>query len=245
MTGHSLSSQKGLYSGLLMTPRKKFSVSLSLGFALFWTVPADAEPYIAGQVGAAFPLPLSNVQLSRIPTPTTPADTESSDLALANSGVYGAKAGYYFESLRWLGIEGEFYQLSPNVKQQAVSETPPGGATATTLKPGANLIVNTVGVNVVARAQFGQWEPYAGVGPAGFIAQLNMKYRELGREPLSISSGILGINVEAGLRYRFLNHLAVFGEWKFNHAWFRFDSPAHIDATYDVHFLVFGVGYHF
>jgi opacity protein-like surface antigen len=228
-----------------MTPRKKVIVSLSLGVALFWTVPAAAEPYIAGQAGVAFPQSLSDVVLDQIPTPTTPEGTKSSDLALANSGVYGGKVGYYFESLKWLGIEGEYYQLSPNVKQQFVSETPPGGATTTTFKPGANLIVNTVAFNVVARSQFGQWEPYVGAGPAGFIAQLNMVNRELGREPLAISSGRLGLNVEAGLRYRFLNHLAVFGEWKFNHAQFQFNSPAHVDATYNVHFLVVGVGYHF
>ena len=228
-----------------MTRRKRVIISLSIGVALLWGVPVGAEPYIAGQVGVAFPQPLSDVELDQIPTPTTPEGTKSSDLSLANSGVYGAKAGYYVESLRWLGIEGEVYQLSPNVKQQTVSETPPGGATTTTLKPGANLIVNTIALNVVARAQFGQWEPYVGVGPAGFIAQLNMKYRELGRDPLAISSGRLGLNVEAGLRYRFLNHMAVFGEWKFNYAKFQFNSPAHVDATYNVHFLVIGVGYHF
>jgi opacity protein-like surface antigen len=228
-----------------MTRRKRVIISLSIGIALLWGVPVGAEPYIAGQVGVAFPQPLSDVELDQIPTPTTPEGTKSSDLSLATSGVYGAKAGYYFESLRWLGVEGEVYQLSPNVKQQTVSETPPGGATTTTLKPGANLIVNTVALNVVARAQFGQWEPYVGVGPAGYIAQLNMKYRELGREPLAISSGRLGLNVEAGLRYRFLNHMAVFGEWKFNYAKFQFNSPAHVDATYNVHFLVIGVGYHF
>lgn len=228
-----------------MTLRKKVIVSLSLGVALFWAVPIGAEPYIAGQAGVAFPQALSDVELDQIPTPTTPEGTKSSNLALANSGMYGAKVGYYFESLRWLGIEGEVYQLSPNVKQQTVSETPPGGATTTTLKPGANLIVNTVMMNVVARAQLGQWEPYVGVGPAGFLAQLNMKNRELGREPLAISSGRVGLNVEAGLRYRFLNHLAVFGEWKFNYGRFQFNSPAHVDATYNVHFLVVGVGYHF
>ncbi len=228
-----------------MTPCKKVIMSLSLGVALLWAIPAGAEPYIAGQVGVAFPQALSDIELSQIPTPTTPERTKSSNLDLANSGMYGAKAGYYFESLRWLGIEGEFFQLSPNVKRQLVSETPPGGPTTTTLKPGANLIVNTVVLNVVARAQFGQWEPYVGVGPAGFIAQLNMKYRELGREPLAVSSGRMGLNVEAGLRYRFLNHMAVFGEWKFNYARFRFDSPTIIDTTYGVNFLVIGVGYHF
>jgi opacity protein-like surface antigen len=228
-----------------MTPRKKVIMSLPLGVALLWTVPAGAEPYIAGQVGAAFPQPLSNIELSNIPTPTTPEGTKSSDLALANSVLYGAKAGYYFEFLKWLGLEGEYYQLSPNVKQQTVSETPPGGVTTTTLKPGANLIVNTFVLNVMARTQFGQWEPYIGVGPAGFIGQLNMNNRELGRDPLAISSGRLGLNVEAGLRYRFLNHMAVFGEWKFNYARFQFNSPAHVDATYNVHFLVVGVGYYF
>ena len=101
-----------------MTRRKPVIISLSLGVALLWTVSAGAEPYIAGQVGAAFPQSLSNIQMSRIPTPTTPADTKSSDLALANSGMYGAKAGYYFESLRWLGIEGEVFLLSPNVKHK-------------------------------------------------------------------------------------------------------------------------------
>jgi len=223
----------------------KAILSVSFGGALLWAVQAGAEAYIAGQAGVAFPQALSNVELDQIPTPTTPEGTKSSDLALANSGVYGAKIGYYFESLKWLGIEGEYYQLAPNVEQQYVSETPPGGPTTTTLKPGANLIVNTVGVNLVARAQFSQWEPYVGAGPAGFIAQFNMKYRELGRDPLAISSGRLGLNVEAGLRYRFLNHLAVFGEWKFNHAQFQFNSPAHVDAMYNVHFLVVGLGYHF
>jgi hypothetical protein len=39
--------------------------------------------------------------------------------------------------------------------------------------------------------------------------------------------------------------MAVFGEWKFNHARFRFDSPAIIHGTYDVHFVIMGVGFHF
>ncbi|RPH80384.1 MAG: hypothetical protein EHM80_05375 [Nitrospiraceae bacterium] len=164
----------------MMTALKSGIMHCSFGVVLLWAVSVDAEPYIAGQAGVAFPQALSNVELDQIPTPTTPEGTQSSDLALAKSGVYGAKVGYYFESVRWLGIEGEYYQLSPNVKQQTVSQTPPGGGTTTTLKPGANLIVNTVVMNLVARAQFGQWEPYVGVGPAGFLAQFNLKTGSLG-----------------------------------------------------------------
>lgn len=222
------------------------NLSLSVALlALLWTAHVGAEPYIAGQFGAAFPQALSDIEQKQIPLPTTPHGTKSSDLALASSGVVGVKVGYYFESAKWLGIEGEYYVLSPNVKQQTVTETPPGGPTTSTLKPGANLIVNTFSLNVMTRAQLGQWEPYAGLGLAVYVAQLNMRYRESGRPPMYISSGLPGLNVEAGLRYRFLDHFAVFGEWKFNYAHFRFDSPATLDATYNVHLLVAGVGYHF
>ena len=50
------------------------------------------------------------------------------------------------------GYKRVIINLSVAVKQQIVSETLPGWATTTTLKPGANLIVNTFVLNVVARA---------------------------------------------------------------------------------------------
>ena len=65
----------------------------------------------------------------------------------------------------------------------------------------------------------------------------------------STSSTSIGLNTQLGLRFRLTNNLALFGEWKFNHARFSFDATPNAfpntDATYNAHHLVFGVGYHF
>ncbi len=220
-----------------------------LGILLFvlsflGSAPTRAEWYVAVQAGATLPQPLTNIDETKIPFPSTPSGTKVSDLALKSSIMYGAKLGYYFDSVKWLGVETEVFRTSPNVKQQSVTESPPGAPSTTEVKPGANLIVTTVTLNLVARAQLGSVEPYVGVGAGGFLAQLNQENRN-GLPPLYISSGRPGLNTELGLRYRLNERLAFFGEWKFNYSHFTFDSPAIIHATYAVHHFVFGIGYHF
>jgi opacity protein-like surface antigen len=220
--------------------------SVLAAIGLLVAPPAWAEVYIAGMAGGVFPKPLSDVEEKQIPQPTTPGGTKATDLSLSRSIMAGAKVGYFFERAQWFGIEGEVYRHSPNVKQQNVTEVFPNGAPPTTTeRPGSNLIVTNVNLNFVARAQLGNLEPYAGVGLGAFLQQWNMRNRENNYFPLSISSGRTGFVAEAGLRYRFLQHLAVFTEYKFNHARVHFDSPANVQATYDAHFLVFGLGYHF
>ena len=208
-------------------------------------VPAHAEWYVAGHVGGAFPHALTNVEEDRIPQPTTPSGTKATNLSMSRSIMVGGKVGYFFESIKWLGIEGELYRYSPNFKQQNVTETEPNGTTTTTNRPGWNHLVSTLALNVVTRLQMGQWEPYAGVGIAAIWQQWNMRHRENNFFPLSISSGRAGFNAEAGLRYRFQNHFALFSEWKFNHVGSYFDSPANVQGNFDIHFLTVGVGYHF
>jgi hypothetical protein len=76
------------------------------------------------------PRDLSNVELSGFG-----ATLGVSDLSLQNSLMYGAKAGYYFDSLKWqnfiLGIETEVFNSTPHIKQQdatigGISGTVPG-----------------------------------------------------------------------------------------------------------------------
>jgi opacity protein-like surface antigen len=51
------------------------------------------------------------------------------------------------------------------------------------------------------------------------------------------------------LRYRVTEHVAIFGEWKFNYANINHDNAigtgVSVSADYNVHHLVFGLGYHF
>jgi hypothetical protein len=81
------------------------------------TLPVQAEMYVAGQVGANIPQDASNVEYSAFGI-----TLGGNDLALQNSLMYGAKAGYYFDSLKFqnfnLGLETEVFNSTPHIKQQ-------------------------------------------------------------------------------------------------------------------------------
>jgi len=197
-------------------------------------VPAQAEMYVAGQVGVTVPHDLDNVEWS-----VGSASLKGNDLVLHSSVLYGAKLGYYFDSLKWLGVETEVFNSTPHVKQQDLIL---GGTNLGTI-PGINLRVLTwAPVNIVVRYQAGDFEPYAGVGLGVFFSHLSA-------QGFSSSSTDVGLNTQAGLRFRMTSNWALFGEWKFNHA-----SVSHknlegtglnLSADYNAHSLVFGVGYHF
>ncbi len=201
--------------------------------------PALAEMYVAGQVGVTFPNDLARVH------GTGPnAGTSFSDVSLQDSVMYGAKLGYYFESMKWLGLETEVFNTNPNAKQQNITASGPAGS-VTFNNPGSTLrVLNWSPVTVVMRYQAGQFEPYAGVGMGVYFAHLSS-----GGE--STSDTNVGVNTQLGLRYKVTQNLSVFGEWKTNFVKFHFDALAPnrnaggFKADYGVNILAFGVGYHF
>ena len=96
------------------------------------------ELYVAGFGGYTFGHSFNNAQgtgaLSGVTAP---------GIDLKNSGIYGAKIGYFFpDRLNWLGVEVEGFNTSPNFKQSA-------------LGPGASLRVTTVAFNLIARGKYG------------------------------------------------------------------------------------------
>jgi opacity protein-like surface antigen len=188
----------------------KWVTGLLSAFALlslllaFTSTPAEAELYVAGQVGLNLPHSLSNVEVNR-----SGVIFDGNDQSLKGSLMYGAKLGYYFESLKWLGVETEGFKATPYLKQQNVTTF--GGINFLTA-PGGHLSVLTwAPVNIVVRHQIGAFEPYAGIG-LGF----NSSRVSVGNG--ASSGGGPGLNTQLGLRYRITTNLAVFGEWKFNHA---------------------------
>jgi len=218
--------------------------NLALGvMALFLLLllgpPARGEMYVAGQVGVTLPNDATSVEYS---TNLLPGQTfKGNDLELQTAVMYGAKLGYYFESIKWLGLETEVYNTNPHVKQQNVVV----GGTSLGVVSGSHLrVLNWSPVTVVARYQMGRLEPYAGVGLGLYFARL--KDSASGD---STSSTTPGLNTQVGLRYRITDHVALFGEWKYNYARLNFDETPtaflKTDATYTAHHLVFGLGYHF
>ena len=97
--------------------------------------PAQAEMYVAGQVGVTIPNKATNIE-----GVDSAAGLNLSDLSLHNSVMYGAKLGYYFESMKWLGVETEVFNSTPHIKQQDVTVSGPGGSASVTL-PGQDLRV--------------------------------------------------------------------------------------------------------
>ena len=204
---------------------------------LCWTLlslPVQAEMYVAGQLGVSFPQKLLGVQWD-----AGGSTLSGNHLSLDNSVMYGAKVGYYFDSLKWLGIETEVFNSTPHVKQQDVTI----GGIGLGTQPGMNLRVLTwAPVNIVVRHQMGAFEPYAGVGVGVFFSHLSNSSNG--------SSTDVGLNTQLGLRYLMTTHLAFFGEYKFNHADnLRYDNVGGtglgLTADYNAHNLLFGIGYHF
>lgn len=209
-----------------------------LSLALF-SFPVQAEMYVAGQVGVSLPNSFSNVS-----GVGNNAGLSASDLSLQDSVMYGAKLGYYFESMKWLGIETEVFNSTPHLKQQNVTVNPGafnGNVTGQDVR-----VLNWAPINVVVRHQMGHFEPYAGLGLGLFFAQV--KESQTGE---SSSSTRPGLNTQLGARYLVTKNVAMFGEWKYNHASFDFSGSAPTQATggfegnYSAHILAFGVGYHF
>lgn len=201
------------------------------------TLPVQAERYVAGQVGVNIPQSLSSMQWS-----AGGVSVGSSDFSLQNSVIYGAKAGYYFDALKWqnfnLGVETEVFNSQPNIKPQNVTidglNQPINGIDFR--------VLNWAPVNIVVRYQAGAFEPYAGVGLGVFFSHLSSS-------GVSSSSTDVGLNTQLGLRYRVTNNVSLFGEWKFNHANISHNNLAgsglNVSANYNANILAFGVGYHF
>ena len=227
-----------------MTKQRRYAWGLAvLATGILWLIapggPVRAEMYVAGQVGVTLANDLFNV------TGTGPNQgTSFSDTSLQDSFMYGAKLGYYFESMKWLGVETEVFNTNPNIKQQNITASGPGG-TVTFNNPGSTLrVLNWSPVTVVMRYQAGRFEPYVGVGMGVYFSHLSS-----GGE--STSDTNVGLNTQLGLRYKVTPHLSLFGEWKTNRVKFHFDASTPngnvggFKADYGVNLLAFGIGYHF
>ena len=203
------------------------------------TLPLQAEMYVAGQMGVNMPRDLSNVEVSSSGT-----SVGLSDFSLQNSLMYGAKAGYYFDSLKLqnfnLGVETEIFNSTPHIKQQELTF---GGVPIGTLRGLTNRVLTWAPVVVLVRYQAGAFEPYAGVGVGVFFSRL-------ARDTDSSSSTDVGLNTQLGLRYRVNPNLSLFGEWKYNYAHIdnsNFLGANGLDLSYNYNANIFaaGIGYHF
>jgi opacity protein-like surface antigen len=206
---------------------------------------SQAEMYVAGYAGLNVPRNASQVDLKVDQNVSFP--TSLNDLDLQNSFVYGGKLGYYFDSLKALGVETEAFNTTPNINQQSTSFATPGQPLVPVDLPGERLRVTTWAFNLVARYPGERFQPYAGAGVGIFFGHLSTPAD-------STTSTKPGFTTQLGLRYLLTQNLAAFGEWKFNHVRFDYDTQAFASAVpgssgaqfhYNANLFVFGLSYHF
>ena len=186
------------------------------------------------------------------------AGTQLGDRNLLNSGVYGAKLGYFLPGrMDWLGFELEGFNTTPHIEES-------GGL------PGSNLRVSTLAANVIARTwlacgtrrdsdrtrrsdarrdrgmssmdlPFCRVQPYAGVGIGAFFARERVG-------GIDRYDSTPGLNFLAGVRYYFTDNFALYGEYKFNYASFNFTNPdvsQGMRGDYTASHVVAGVSFHY
>jgi opacity protein-like surface antigen len=213
-----------------------------------------AEAYIGGQFGMALPSIGGGLKRVEVDTVFLPGTTHS-DLALADSFMWGAKAGYYFKSTRWFGLEAEFFSTSPHVKEQIHSFSHPSVGTISSGSPlqGAHLLVRTMApLNLMFRYHKTRLQPYIGVGPGILFARIKGEGLTPDSPASTSDNGRLGVNAKIGFEYFMTRHITAFGEWKYNYARFQFKEntdifpfPYGFSGAYQMHLVSFGVSYHF
>ena len=208
-----------------------------------------SELYVAGFGGYTFGHGYNDVE----PTGAI-SGLDLGNIGLKNSGVYGAKLGYFLpDRLNWLGFEVEGFNTTPHLKDS-------------TFTTGAHLRVTTLAFNAIARAKmmcdrdddagraprrttdrddrddFCRLQPYIGAGLGVFFARASS-----GGSSVS-DNGVLGLNALAGVRYYLTRSVALFGEYKYNRATLDLDNlggGVGVSGTYSVSHVVGGLSLHF
>jgi hypothetical protein len=206
---------------------------------------AYGETYVAGQLGMTFPQALSSGEVTQHGIGGL---TISSDQPLKNSFMVGAKLGHYFTKARWIGVETGLSFANPHVKEGPLTLSGPGGS-ASGVFSGIHhrMIIWDVGT-LMFRYPGYRLQPYVGIGPALFFANLSGPGAPPGQ-----SATAIGLNAEIGARYYITRRWALFGEGQYHRTRLGYTSnddngaadPFGFRATYSALTMNLGVSYHF
>jgi len=209
------------------------ALTIALGLFLFTNTSAKAEWYVGGQVGFVKPNELKNVE-----GVGSAKGIKLSDLKLKNALGYGVKGGYFFPGyMDWLGLQLEVFTANPHIKQQKVTAGFGGSSSPLGTLDGSHLRIITPAVNVIFRFPGYYVEPYIGPGIGLFMAKISDASG-------SDNDMAPGANMLAGVRFYLNKNVALFTEYKYNYAKFKFTDSL-FEATYSSHNVFGGLTYHF
>jgi len=179
--------------------------------------------WFADLYGGVAYTPRSDI-LMVIGSPTGPADHSFHDVEWDQSGVFGARAGYWFDSAPWYGVGIDVFRFKADVPTQTVNLTISGTTAPATLRA-IDFSADVVALDLV-RVRYGflaspgyakgRAQAYATAGPALFrIKVTNKENGELTNEPATDTT--TGYKVGTGLSWQLGPTAALFGEYRFTH----------------------------
>ncbi len=196
-----------------------------------WAPPAQAEWFVGGTVGATIPNGLTNTSGTGQQGGTLNTFTQQTALS------YGGKAGYFFESHKWLGLDMDVSTATPNINSKQASFTGGSGLGANN---GQNMRVTTWSTNLIARYPGERFRPFVGGGLGVFFAEAP------GASSSNWNPGATGF---AGLNILLIEHVSMSLEYRYHYARLQFDNmlgPGRgFEATYTSNTINLGLNYHF
>jgi len=188
-------------------------------------VRAKAEPFVDLGVGGAF------TQNANFKDQGTRAKFEFKD-----SFSVSARGGYWLEGLPWVGAALSVSYFQPDTKRLG---QPPA--------EDADLAVIPISLLVMVRDPNpnGHFQPYLGLGPSVFIADLSSPKGSGVSGDTAVEPGL---DFRAGAAYRLLPHLALFLEYAFSYAEPTFtvtdktsNASDKVDTTLKTHHVLAGM----
>jgi len=211
--------------------RQATGAALLCGWLSFWVPSAQAEWLIGGTVGATIPNGLTS------PSGTGQQGGSLNTFTQQTTLSYGGKVGYFFDRYKWLGLDMDVSNSTPNINAKQASVT---GGTGLGANNGQNLRMTTWSTNLIARYPGERLRPFVGGGLGVFFANAD------GVASSNWNPGAVGF---AGLNILLIEHISMSLEYRYHYANLRFDDilgPGRgFEATYTSNTINLGLNYHF
>jgi hypothetical protein len=211
-----------------------------------------AEGFVDGYLGGAF-VPDNPVTISAL------NQSSSEKINFKGAMLYGGRAGYWLESVPWLGLSvtGSYFSADEKSRGKSKNKGDTGGHAS-------RLELDVIPVSALLMLRYplmkgddfphGEFYPYLGVGPAVFITKLRQQL-DVFNSPLQIRDTNVapGVDLRTGIGFFFPNDSwFYFTEFRFTHvgSTYYYDDVGGLPAkervgARDTLGFAFGVGFHF
>jgi opacity protein-like surface antigen len=181
------------------------------------------------------------------------------DTEFATTAAYGFRMGRYFDGLPFLGLAVDFFNFSPNIRPQGTQRdgcmlvTGCGSFEGHTGR--IDIDAHALSLDLMLRLPLfktteephGMLQPYIGLGVPLFITTVTPRTTRQFRNQDDETQVSVGYKGAAGLSYRIVSNLHLFGEYRYTHTSIDLDlhsavvRNASVDTKLDTHTFLMGL----